>query len=90
VSWRDALAEMDGGEAVVQSMLAEAGSDPAAEHEGAVERLLIKAARAGNPLSEEQVARLRLALRRGATTGGVEPAWRQMVEAAPSMLAEAA
>ena len=89
--WRTMLSEtLDGGETTVQSMLAEAGGDPAAEEEAAGERLLIRAAQAGNPLTPEQVARVRRAAGQRAVVGAETPEWRRLVEAAPSMLTEAA
>lgn len=88
--WRTMLSEaLDGGEATVRSMLAEAGGDAAAE-EAAGERLLIRAAQAGNPLTPEQVARVRRAAGQRAVVGAETPEWRRLVEAAPSMLTEAA
>jgi hypothetical protein len=90
IDWREALVEADGDGAVVASMLAPASHDQVAEQEGALERLLIKAARAGNPLTESQLARLRVATRDRANAGGDEPAWRGEVEASSDMLTRAA
>jgi hypothetical protein len=82
--WREAV-----GQRTATATLAEAEA-PEAPEQAAAERLLIRAAQAGNALTPEQVSRVRRLARERDASGADAPAWRQMVEAAPSMLTEAA